>query len=168
VKWMEDGENAGLVKITDRDMQIQVNEGLERDKRKMNLVLMGVPEERDNEAEFIREVFKALLDEGERPKYTIMERVGRVGDKMRPVRVAIDDWAQRRKLLSKAKILKNISGMERIYIAPDLTRKQQEDDKVLRDKVKGFRSAGEQKVRIERGSIVAGEGEEKKVLYKGQ
>ena len=38
----------------------------------------------------------------------------------------------RRRLLSRAKDLKNKIGMEKIYIVPDLTKAQQESDKKLR------------------------------------
>jgi len=36
-------------------------------------------------------------------------------------------------------MLKNITGFENIYVCPDLTRNQQEEDKKLRDQVRDFR-----------------------------
>ena len=43
---------------------------------------------------------------------------------------------------------------EKIYISPDLTRKQQEKDKKLRDMVKEYRVQGMTGVKIVRGKIV--------------
>jgi len=51
-------------------------------------------------------------------------------------------WENRRKLLLKAKMLKDIIGFETIYVCPDLTRNRQEEDKKLRDQVRNFRGKG--------------------------
>jgi hypothetical protein len=62
-------------------------------------------------------------------------------------------------------------GLRRIYVAPDLTRIQQEEDKKLRDKLKevrgeGKRSENERKnVKIVRGEIVREENGVREVLF---
>jgi len=65
--------------------------------------------------------------------------VGKVdGAKIRPVRICIEDADIRRKILKKANSLKDNKKFEKIYIyiSPDLTKKQQEEDKKLREIVK--------------------------------
>lgn len=52
-----------------------------------------------------------------------------------------------------------------IYVAPDLTRVQQEEDRKLREKLKEIRLAGKKYVKISKGEIVQEEGGQKVVLY---
>ena len=44
-------------------------------------------------------------------------------------------------------------GLKKVFITPDLTRKQQEVDKKLRDKLKELRTIGSDEYRIKRGKI---------------
>ena len=50
--------------------------------------------------------------------------------------------------------LKNDTKFAKVYICPDLTRKQQEYDKTLRDKVKEFKGKGMLSIKIVRGKVV--------------
>ena len=45
-------------------------------------------------------------------------------------------------------------AFKKVFITPDLTRKQQEVDKKLRDKLKELRTNGSDEYRIKRGKIV--------------
>jgi len=72
----------------------------------------------------------------------VLGRIGKAGGKPRPIRVNLGNCENRRRLLLKAKILKDIIGFENIYVCPDLTRNQQEEDKKLCDQVRDFRSKG--------------------------
>ena len=49
-------------------------------------------------------------------------------------------------------------------MVPDLTRKQQEEDKQLRDKLKEFRGNGMEGIKISKGCIVKEEGSDREVL----
>jgi len=52
-------------------------------------------------------------------------------------------------------MLKDTTGFENIYLCPDLTRNQQEEDKKLRDQVRDFRGkGGHDRVKISRGQVV--------------
>ena len=58
-------------------------------------------------------------------------------------------------ILQQAKQLKDHVSFKRIFITPDLTRKQQEADKKLREKLKELRTNGnEEEYRIKHGKIV--------------
>lgn len=150
----------------DRNMQMQITEALEREKRKNNLVLMGIPEQQDDLVGHIEKIIKESTG-----GTAIFEIVGRIGkselkDKTRPLRILMEDPIARRKILRGASSLKGKKDFDKVYIVPDHTRKQQEQDKLLRDKVKQFREEGKTGVKISKGEVVQIRGEEKEVLFK--
>ena len=67
--------------------------------------------------------------------------------------------------MKKAKTLKEDRKFEKIFVSPDLTRKQQEEDKTLRDKLKEFRNQGMLGIKISKGCIVREQGNSREVLY---
>ena len=71
-----------------------------------------------------------------------VEEVWRVGrfssDNFRPIRVKLVGIESKKEILQRAKSLSS-GKFNRVYIAPDLTKKQQEHDKDLREHVKLFR-----------------------------
>jgi hypothetical protein len=80
--------------------------------------------------------------------------------------VKVKSVEAKNEVLKRARDLKNIEEYKHIFIAPDLTRKQQTVDKDLRDKVKQFRTEGESNVRIKHGKVIKNEpGKEVVVLY---
>jgi hypothetical protein len=149
-----------------REIQGTVTEAMEREKRKSNLVIMGIKETTGDEyKEEVENLVKDLM-EGEYVKIQVGERIGRKEGKVRPIRIVVEDVVHRRKILSKAKELKNMVGKERTYIVPDLTRKQQEDDRKLRDQVKIFKGRGDVGVKIVKGQVVKGDGRDREVLFR--
>lgn len=90
-------------------------------------------------------------------KFQVLGRIGRKSEIPRPVRIKLVDVEDRRRVLSRARNLKKEEGMERLYIVPDLTKVQQEEDKRLRNEVKRLREAGETNVKIVKGVVVVGE-----------
>jgi len=115
----------------EREFKVQLNEAMERHKRRTNLVIMGAVEDTvDQTKELIGSMLKVLLQDD--VEFTVLGRVGKLdGAKIRPVRICIEDADIRRKLLKKASSLKNNKEYEKIYVSPDLTTKQQEEDKKL-------------------------------------
>ena len=82
-------------------------------------------------------------------------RVGRlIEGKLRPVRVVIKSLDGKREILARAKHLKEHDKFKRMFISPDLTRKQQEVDKTLRVELKRLREGGEPEAKIKAGKIV--------------
>lgn len=153
----------------ERELQMQVVETMEREKRKNNIIIMGLSEEMNEKEteEFIGEMLGVIL-ETEEVELKVHGRIGKKqdGDKKRPVKVEIKDATVRRRIIQKASNLKKETKYEKTYISPDLTRKQQEEDKALRDKVKEFRNQGMEGVKISKGCVVQeGQGGKKEVLY---
>ena len=159
---------AGSVKV-DREFQVQLNEAMERDKRRKNVVIMGLVED-DNLVKtqgFISKMLEGLAKE--EVGFEVLGRVGKVsGDRARPVRVCVEDTNVRRIILKNAALLKSDKLYEKVYISPDLTRMQQGDDKKLRDLVKQYRGQGMMGVKISRGDIVREDSTGRVVLHSSQ
>lgn len=149
-----------------RGMQVQVNEALEREKRKNNLVIFGIEETNDEgkTKDRIKEISLAMGIEADKLVY--VGRVGRnlSGTKTRLVRINCEDAEIRRKVLKDAIKLKSVLGYERTYISPDLTKVQQEQDKKLRDKLKEIRLT-QKEAKINKGDIVLYENNNRKILF---
>jgi hypothetical protein len=97
-----------------------------------------------------------------------MHRIGKIVEgKPRPVKVMLKTAVDGKKeILSRAKQLKDYEEYKRIFISPDLTRKQQEKDKELRQNLKRIRESGESEAKIKFGKIVKnGRGGKEEVLY---
>ena len=150
----------------DREFQVRLTEAMERDKRKNNLVIMGLKENMDEQEtkKCIEDVFATIMDK-EMTRFEAKGRIGKIGTKCRPVRVEIEDYVYRRNLMKKANNLKDNKNYEKIFVSPDLTRKQQEEDKTLRDKLKEYRNAGIEGVKINRGCIIRMDGSNRVVLF---
>jgi len=67
---------------------------------------------------------------------------------IRPLLVRIKTNEAPNEIQKRARDLKDCEDFKRVYIAPDLTKKQQECDKDLREHVKKFREEGHQNVKI--------------------
>ena len=106
-------------RAADREFQLQLGEAKERDKRRKNVVIMGIPEQQEESkvGEFVTELFEELAERG--VVYEVMGRVGKVvGSKStshnlsgkvvgsRPVRVSIEEVEDKRKILNRAELLK--------------------------------------------------------------
>jgi PHD-finger len=162
-------------------MKEDVAESLEIEKRKNNIVFHGVKEAdvvsleslelndfgKTADQEMIEEVLKTGLRLDASRHIEEVYRIGKyVAGKTRPLRVRIRTFEARNEILKRARDLKDCTEFKRIYIAPDLTRKQQEFDKDLRDHVKKFRDEGHQNVKIKSGKVVKnGTGNQVVILY---
>ena len=145
-----------------------MTEVMERDKRRNNLIIMGIEESKTEQEveDKIREMIAEVIDK-ETVEMVIKGRVGKINDKnCRPVRVEMrgESPAARRLILKKASTLKKNKNFEKIYVVPDLSRMQQEEDKQLRDKLKEFRGNGMEGIKISKGCIVKEEGSDREVL----
>jgi len=164
----EDKKTADREKTVDRELQQKMLEVMERDKRKNNLIFMGIKETTEEEEnKIITDIMETLVEETD-ITYEIFGRVGRKdtsnADKARPLRIIIEDIGHRRLVLSRGKKLKE-SSFKQVFIVPDLTRLQQEEDKKLRDKLKDIRQHGTTNARIVKGEIVSVNDNGEKVVH---
>jgi hypothetical protein len=135
----QEEERGKDLRTNDKDIQQKMIEMLEREKRRENIIIRGIKVSTEiEERKAVETILEELIPEME-IKYEIMGRVGRQEQSIaRPLRVHIQDSEQRRRILNRGKQLKAADDdmLKRIYLAPDLTRMQQEEDKKLRDKLK--------------------------------
>lgn len=130
-------------------------EEVEIQRRRLNVVFSGIKEE-DNCKDKIRDICEAL---GGAPLVNAIEadkieRIGRRNGKPRLVRAVLKNTEAKAKLLQAGPLLSKRPEFARVYISPDMTRRQQETDKILRDKLKDLRSQGATDVKISKGRIV--------------
>jgi len=161
-------KTADREKTVDRELQQKMLEVMERDKRKNNLIFMGIKEATEEEEnKMIKDIMETLVEETD-ISYEIFGRVGRKdtnnAGKARPLRIIIEDIGHRRWVLSRGKKLKE-SSFKQVFIVPDLTRQQQEEDKKLRDKLKEIRQHGTTNAKIVKGEIVSVEEGGEKVVH---
>jgi hypothetical protein len=157
-----------------------VEEQMEIEKRRGNLVFHGVKETivkldsivegdliKSPDQEMIEELLRVGLRLDATRHIEEVQRIGRYQEgKIRPLRVKIKTFEARNEILKRARDLKGLEQFKKVFIAPDLTRKQQEVDKELRDKVKQFREEGHSNVKIKQGKVIKNEeGKQVVVLY---
>jgi hypothetical protein len=160
-----------------------VAEALEIEKRRSNLVFHGLKEtvvsldqigdtvlDKSPDQEMVEEVLKAGLRLDASRHLEEVQRIGRyVEGKTRPLRVRVKTIEAKNEILKRARDLRDTEQYKQVYIAPDLTRKQQTVDKDLRDKLKQFRAEGHENVKIKQGKVVKNEsGKGVVVLYQPQ
>lgn len=155
----------------DRKFQMQFTEAMDIEKRKCNVILLGV-EEGDNletEKELVNRVLSTLgVDSSEIAEYE--GRIGKKGSReghKRPIRVKLDKIEAKRKMLARSGKLKDEEGLKNVYVAEDLTWKQLEVSRILRHKLWKFREEGRLGMRIDTESrrIIQRQGDEVKVLF---
>ena len=148
----------------------------EIDKRKMNLIVFGLPESEPNDngswgitekvkkdIEAMETIIKDELNVAISPRTGIID-ARRLGTKTqnghRPLKIEFRDLGTKRDVLNKAKTLRNSDNpiAKKLYINPDLTKEQKEADKKLRQEMWRQREEENRNVIIRRGQIVEAEG----------
>lgn len=132
-----------------------------RDRRKTNLIISGLPEREDMNADerkqldlsTVNSLFSAL-DGFTNDVVSGVHRIGMINpSRPRLLKVICVDTESKRRILSKSKNLRNMQQYKNIYVNPDLTPLQQAQNKQLREELHRRRSQGEN-VMIRRGKVV--------------
>lgn len=144
-----------------------VLEEIEIERKKMNIVINGLKENNTDEEE-VKDVLTKLA--GAKGARSIMniERIGKKTSdkkKIRPIRVVLNNTESKYEILKQAPTLRNIEEFKKLYVSPDLTRKQLEADKLLQTKLKEIREAGESEAKIKKGRVVKNSNGTEVVLY---
>ena len=90
----------------EREFQVRLTEAMERDKRKNNVVIRGLNENlSDTETkDFLEEMFCKIMV-NERSNFEVKGRIGKTGDKCRPLRIEFEEPVYKRDVLKKANTL---------------------------------------------------------------
>lgn len=133
---------------------------LDKDKRKLNVVVHNLPEESGitlaERSSLDQAAFLTVVREGLKLRVhtTKSFRVGKqIPERPRLLIVTIDNLEAKKDLLSMASQLKD-TKWKNIYINPDLTKQEREEGKKLRAELLSRRQAGEANLTIRRGRVV--------------
>jgi hypothetical protein len=155
-----------IEEVVDRKLAELWEEQVEVEKRKCNLVIWNLKESAKTEIEEKKRddlaAVKLLLskvveiEEGEVVEPVRLGKGTQVGTRPRMLRVTVKSEDKKKEILRKAPELNaNIRDQaKRVYINPDYTQKQREQQKKLRDEKKRRTDAGEQNLAIRNGKIV--------------
>ena len=123
----------------ERKMALELRE---REARRLNLIMHGVPEQRDsitnNSKRMDRDkadcekVFRAMGARTKAADLRFCRRIGEKGQNPRPIVFGVELEADRKHILNLAKELRN-TNFECVTIVPDLTRGQRKDEQELRE-----------------------------------
>jgi hypothetical protein len=166
-----------IEKVIEKKIEQKNEEDFEKEFRKKNLILFGVEEldsviteERvQNDIQRIDSIFETIkirnvkiLKYTRLGKRTLQDKeenessqgkVDTVKSRVRPLRITLEDDSERYKIIENAKLLKE-SSLENVFISFDLTRKERDEKKKLRNELELRKSKGEKNLVIKRGRIV--------------
>ena len=149
-----------LDKVTTERLSI-FEEIEDRDRRKANLIVSGIPEKKEGSIQERREwddskindLFQHLTTWNDDMAVSIF-RIGKQRpDGNRILKIVCKDPVIKMTLLTKAKLLRTNPSFQNVYINPDQTPRQQELSKDLRMELRMRRDMGEDVV-IRRGKVV--------------
>ena len=130
----------------------------EREKRKMNLVVYGLPENGHAPTQ-LRNVCQALNIPKGQTEITNCTRLGLMNhthnQKPRPLLITLKTITMKRDILSKAKTLRTSVQFNKVFIAPDMTPAEREQNRRLTAELKQRRQQGEYVI-IKRGEVMSG------------
>jgi len=144
----------------DGKVQSAVEEYRDREARKCNLIVHQVPESslpdaKERNAEDTAVVSQILVDIGvQDAKLESVVRLGkRIPDKHRLMKVTVDSVSSKIQALRNAKRLRNTQHWKEVFVTPDMTPKEREKNKALREELKRRRDDGEEHLVIRNGEI---------------
>jgi len=139
-----------------------LSEEREKDKRKLNLILHNVPESTDINSDVRKQcdtdTAKAVFNQhlGIATSVSNATRLGKKGNRSRLLRVTVSSERDKAIILRNSTKVRSTNGEEflkKLYITPDLTPTEREQNKALRSKLKEMNQQGN-KYRIKNGQIV--------------
>ncbi|KAK3886243.1 hypothetical protein Pcinc_009597 [Petrolisthes cinctipes] len=160
-KWDKRDEEI-VRKVTERMME-NLEEEREREKKRNNIIMFNVPESRKTEISEItyedrercEEIFQGKLGVKD-AKIQRIFRIGRITTgKVRPVIMEMNEVGIKWELVKRSKKLKNNDDQvtQKIIIAPDLTKREREENDRLREELRHKRQNGGQWI-IRKGKVV--------------
>ena len=98
-----------------------------------------------------------MINEGLEIEDLSIKTIVRLGKKeegrTRLLKVALESVKRKREILTKAKKLREAERWKKVFVTPDLTPKERQQNKVLREELKRRTEEGEECLVIRRGKI---------------
>ena len=115
-----------------QDKEATMKEFFEIEAKRSNLIAMGVPEPdrslqpspNDQDVKKVDEIFEAIA--GEKKVFQLQRRIGKPGDRPRPILIRMPNAADKEFILSKGKNLKDHPQWKNVVIKPDMTTNQRD------------------------------------------
>ena len=143
-----------------REMMETIKEEGDRKERERNLIIFNVQESNESAGMEIQERRKTeeIFENGVGVREYKIEQIIRLGrrgerENARPMLVKLENVKQKWEIIKKAKMLKNSESTKHIGIAPDLTKKQREIERRLKNELDEKRRNGETGWYIRRGEL---------------
>ena len=133
----------------------ELDDGKENEYRKKNRDKLGI-QNISTEKELGEHIINNVLQLNN-VNVVSAERIGNFKEEdgfKRHLRVSLENKRSRNYILRNAKKLKDHADWKDVYISPDLTKKQQESERNLRDELIRRRQSGEQNIMIKNGKII--------------
>ena len=136
-----------------------IDEYIDREHRKCNIIVHNMGEESSTkDHEKVHSLFETEFNV---PKSSVTNvlRLGKPGgSKARLLLVTLSDEHHKRLVMKQASKLQATERWNNIYVTPDLTIKERETNKALREELKRRKDNGEKNLIIKRGRIVTKNG----------
>ena len=122
-----------------------VDELADRESRKCNLIVYNLPESSTPNTDADKSLFTGLCSSlSLQVHITAATRLGKKEpNKMRPLRVCLDNEITKRKILSRSSQLRSKPDWENVYVNPDMTLAERNANRLLRQELKERRNRGE-------------------------
>lgn len=152
------------------ELRDEMKEEEARKEKQKRLVMFNINEPRGEGREQDQEEMEKVVEvirEGIGIEKPAIKNIGRIGTKQngknRPMLVELESVEKKWEIVKNAKNLKDarIANMNKVVIVPDLTWKQREKDKELRNRLQEKRQQGERGWYIRRGELMRGETRER-------
>ena len=161
VKQLESGDTASVNGPMEKQIAEAVTEYKEREKRTCNLIFHNVKESAKTDSiarrkEDIEEVIKIGKELGCEPEVKEAIRLGkRVDGRTRLLKIVVEEFKDKRMLLSKSVKLResDSEAWKNVFITPDQTYKQRQENKELRNELYERTQKGEENLVIRYGRI---------------
>ena len=134
---------------------------MDKERRKLNVVVYNLPESEPNEFETRekkdKDQFVGAIQSSLRLDIKVSKcfRAGRIqADRPRLLIVTLNDLETKIELLRMSSQLRSIPEWKSLYIIPDLTLAEREERRKLRQELATRRSAGEENLIIKKGKII--------------
>ena len=167
VKRLEEGCNGGsleekIERMVDRKLAEKLDDRVERDERKNNLIVVNLPEstkstveeKKQDDIERLKDMIKEKNPDLVNEEILEPTRLGKVGEKPRLLRVKVKSQDIKMEFV-KLRLNDEVTPLEeRVYINPDYTPAEREKNKQLRKELKDRIAGGERNIGIRNGKIV--------------
>ena len=154
--WSSVVKNSCSKALAPKKMKAALKRASEEEDRSQNLVIYGLPEKSEEILE--KRVLEVLENIDEKPRIVSCCRMGRTvsngGPAIKPIKFTLSGSDHVRRVLSKARKLREVEGYESVYISPDRSAEQRAAFRKLVLEVKQKRELEPQRVHVIRNNKI--------------